>query len=238
MSRFSPLLFLLAACCLSGCGHLVQGKAEDAVNAILPDYLGPAEKYSTKVDASSGAILRGHLTRVRIEGQKVQLTPDLLADTLDLELNEVNVDTRTKQVKSIESVRFVVAVGDSNLNRYVKKLRPDLRDLRVSSSDTGFTIHVRPELFSYPTVPIDVTGGLNPTSSGDKLNFDPTGARVSIVPVAGAIMSWLLRSVNPAVDLTGMKVPVQVTRVETGAQRLYITGTVRPEDLLKAQSKP
>lgn len=221
----------------NGCGRLARNKAQDAVNAILPDYLGPARRYTTKVDAEPGAILRGHLKHVHIEGDSVQIAPDLLADKLTLDLREVSVDTKRRKLQNIESVRFTVTLGEATLNQYVRKLRPTIGDLRATLGDGELSVRARPAVWGFPTVPVAVSGTLAPTSSGNRLNFEPSGARVSIVPIARPLIAWLLRTLNPAVDLTGMRVPVQVDRVEIRTNGLSLSGIVRPEDLLRLQEQ-
>lgn len=237
----TALLCLGVAVGVAGCGRTVERKAEAAVKEILPTYLGPADKYETRVRGSAAAIIRGRLAHVHVDGKNVRLTPDLIADELTLDLTDVEVDTRARQLRAVGSCAFSVALGEAHLNRYIRARRSDIPELRVSLQESGdggrITVSARPTLLGIPTFPVTVSGRVSPKPpNGVALDFSPERARVSIVPIPSVVLDYLAPRLNPIVDLSMLRVPVQVRHAEVRGRRLLVSGTITPEDLLRASA--
>jgi hypothetical protein len=227
----------------------VERVAENKINALLPEYVGPADRYASRVRGSPGAIARGRMKSVHVDGVNVRLSEELTADHLALDLVEVDVDTRSRRLSRIGSVAFAAALGEENLNRYVRARRPDIAGLRVTlppaaaggSSVAQATVYARPEIFGVAAAPIAVDGRITPRPGGDQLDFVPGSARVSVVPVPAPALRFLAERLNPVVDLTTLRIPVRVERTELRDGKLVLTGRVDPEDLLRlggAESPP
>lgn len=238
--RAARLCCLFALACFSlaaGCGRAVERKAEQAVKEILPEYLGPADKYDTRVRGSVGGIVKGRLSSVHVEGKNVRLMPDFNADLLTLDLRDVEVDTKRRVLTEVGSCDFAVALSEASLNRYIRSKRSDIRDLSISLRDRQgrITVTARPEVLGIASVPVSVTGRVqaNPPH-GISMDFNPERARVSIVPVPGVVLDYFSRRLNPLLDLSNLRVPVQVRRTEVREGRLVVQGIVRPEDLIRA----
>ena len=79
-------------------------------------------------------------------------------------------------------------------------------------------------------------GRLEPTPEGDYINFVPDGGSVSIIPVPRQAVEYLLRKVNPVVDLTKLPITIHVNSVTIGDNAIMMSGTIPPlfDEILKA----
>jgi hypothetical protein len=237
---FAPLLLLvLPLVVAAGCGRGVERIAERRVNALLPEVIGPADRYATRVRGDSpGALSRGRMRRVHVDGVGVRLSETLTVDTLVLDLDQVAVDLKARRLRGVERVTFRASVGEENLNRYLRAQRPDIPGLRVALGPSRATVHARPQLLGISTVPVSVDGAVTPRAGGRFLDFIPNGAQVSIVPVPAPVLRYLSEKVNPVIDLTAVRIPVRVERVEIRSGTLLLGGSVAPEDLLRLAAAP
>ena len=226
---FSALLFLFV-----GCKSTVENEAGKRLNALLPEYLGPAQKYTTKVDAdSTGAIMRGRFRKVQIEGIGVQVNPKMTIDRLQLNFAEVAVDTKAKKLRSVGAATFSCSLSAENLNRYVQAQRPDVNGLKVSLTRDAILINASPQdPFKLIAIPIAVEGKLVPHGSA-KMDFKPDMAKVSILSIPSFALDFIQARLNPLVELSGMAVPVKVETAEVRDGYLTIAGSVEPDDILR-----
>lgn len=227
----------IAASLLStaGCAHrYADGKASDRVNAILPGYIGPADSYETHVASdSTGALLRGHIRSVHIEGHGVRLQPNLTVAALTLDFGEVMVDPHAGALRSIGSARFVCRISEGDLDRYVRSLRPDIPELSVALPGRSVRVTAKSALIGI-SAPVSVEGVLTPNLGFTTLNFEPDRAKVSFLPLPGLLLDYLSKRLNPAVDLTNLRVPIRVSRADVHDGMLELTGSVAPDDLMRA----
>ncbi|HVK03129.1 MAG TPA: DUF2993 domain-containing protein [Armatimonadaceae bacterium] len=233
----AALLATAALGTLGGCGRVVEGRAEQAVNAILPQYLGPADRWSSRVGGRPDAMLRGRLRSVHVEGDNVRLAPGLVVGKLTLDLRDVSVDRKAGTLEDVGATRFSALLGERALNDYVRRQRTDVRDLRVSlGKDARLTVRARPELLGYPTLPVEVRGTLKPRgiAGGTTLDFVPDRARLSILPIPLFVAEHVAARLNPVVDLSGLPVPILVERADVTEGTLTLTGSVPSDAILDA----
>ena len=233
--RAVPALVLLVLLVCGACGRVVRGKAEDRIDAVLPRYLGPADRYETRIDAASaGAVLRGHLRLIHIVGTRVQLRPNLVVDTLTLDARSVTADPRRGTLTAVESAAFRCRISAAHLQSYLISRRLGIPDLSLETQGEFLVVRARPDLLGVVPVPVRVKGLLVPEASGDLLDFVPDRASVTILPVPRVLLSYFSRRLNPIVDLRDLPVAIHVdtAAVESGA--LVLTGTVPPDTLLRA----
>ncbi|MBC8104036.1 MAG: DUF2993 domain-containing protein [Cytophagales bacterium] len=232
----SLVIFLIAP----GCARVAESKAEKAVNDLLPSFLGPADKYATRIRGdSAGAVLRGRLQSVHIEGDNVRFEDGLVIDRLTMDFDSVSVDTRARKLTSIGAARFTARIGVANLNRYVTANRPTLAGLIIALGPGTASVEARPEVLanfgiSGVKVPITVDGRLAPTPDGTQLDFVPGTARLSVLPIPRPLIDYLARALNPAVDLSTLPIPVRIHGVEIKPDGVYLQGTASSEGLLRA----
>jgi hypothetical protein len=234
------LLFVLTA---PGCARVAESKAEKAVNDLLPSFLGPADKYVTRVRGKSiGAVMRGRLDTVHIEGTNVRLDDGMIIDDLKMDFQSISIDTATRKLSHLGSAQFTARIGTVNLNRYVTVKRPALADLTIMLDTNSAVIEARPAVLARYgltglKVPVAVEGTLAPTEDGTKLDFVPGGARVSIVPIPRAVIDYLARTLNPAVDLSALPIPVRILEARIKPDGVYLRGNAPSEDLLREANK-
>ncbi|MES2461557.1 MAG: DUF2993 domain-containing protein [Armatimonadota bacterium] len=237
---FGSLLIFLTA---PGCARVAESKAEQAVNDLLPSFLGPADSYRTRVRGKSvGAVMRGRLDSVQVEGTNVRLDDGMTIDKLGMEFQAISIDTQARKLSHLGSAQFTARIGTVNLNRYVTVKRPTLAGLVITLGDGSASVEARPALLaSYGLpglkVPVAVEGKLVPTGDGTKLDFVPEGARVSVLPIPRPVIDYLARTLNPAVDLSSLPIPVRILDAQIRPDGVYLTGDAPSEDLLRAANK-
>jgi hypothetical protein len=222
----------------AGCGRVAEGEAGKRVNALLPKYLGPARHYSTRVRGdSAGAILRGRLKQVHVTGRDVQLDPDLLVDELTLDFDEIEVDTKAQTLRRVGSAAFGCRIGEARLDRYVRARRRDVPSLSVTLKGGGLVVSAKPDVLGVIAVPVSVQGRLVPRGGG-AIDFEPDRAKVSVLPIPQVVLDYLARKLNPVVELSQVAVPIQVTQADVRDGFLALTGSIKPEDVLRAATVP
>ncbi|MFM7320267.1 MAG: DUF2993 domain-containing protein [Armatimonadota bacterium] len=234
-STLWPVFAVLVLCsCGSGCRRPAERAAEKAVAELLPTYLGPAAKYGVKVEADSlGALVRGRVRGVRIEGTEVRIVPDLTVGELRIDAEEVEVRRDRKSLRSVGKARFRCRIDGLEIARAVRtRSSPEeAPDVRV----VGSVMHVRvvPRLMGVPTLPVDVEGRLEVSAGGSTMHFVPDSARLSIVPVPKAVLGFVSERVNPVVDLRKANVPVVVETALLRDGALHLRGTIPPEEIVR-----
>jgi hypothetical protein len=223
---------------LSGCTRTVEREAEKRINPILTQYIGPAEKWETRVRGeSAGAVMRGRVKSVHIEGTNVQLHPDLTAAKLTLDFAEVEVDKNAGRLTNVGSASFTCRIGEAVIDRYCRKLRPDIKDLKITLRGDAFVVTARPDNLRVVSVPVSLEGRLVPRDIS-RLDFDPDRAKLTILPVPELVLDYIARRLNPAIDLTHLPIRLQFTRSEVRGGYLILSGTVPPDDLVRASGQP
>jgi hypothetical protein len=231
----------LAAAVLSilftaGCGRTIERAAESRLNGMLPELLGPADRYATRV-RGGGSLLRGRAEGVHIDGFGVRVTEGLTLDTVALDLDDVEADRKTGRLTRVGSVAFAATLGERSLTRYVQSRQLGIPDLRVNLETSAVRVTARPEALGIASVPVTVRGTLTPTGDGNRLDFTPSAARVSIVPVPGAVLRYLSERLNPVVDLSSLRVPVRVADAEVRGGVLHLRGSVDPDVVLRLSAR-
>lgn len=224
---FPAAMLALAFC--SGCGNPVNHPVADRIAAVLPKVLGPAQDYDVKVSGSSLSFTSGHIGDVTIHGDDVAFSPLLTVDTLDAEVQDIDIDTRSQKVTGMGPVHFVAGISAAHLNEYLTQTaaseptRPQNLAVQIAGQSLALTFTVKP---LWVNVPVSVTGMLSPEPGRPTLlDFTPTGARVSIVPVPGGLVDLALSHVNPVVDLSQLTVPVSIERTWIQGGNLYFAGS-------------
>ncbi len=220
------------ALCLVGCTRPAENRAQKTINALLPEAIGQARRYRTKVDGDSlGALMRGRIRRVTIEGDDVALEPDLLLETLWVEANEIDVDLRARTIQRVGAARFSARLSQAAVERFVRARRSGLGTVQITLRDEGMLLSARPEVLGYPTVTVTVIGALSPRDGGTQLDFTPDRGRLARLPIPGPVVDFVARQLNPALDLRGLRLPIRVDRVRPVDGALVLSGTIPPDSL-------
>lgn len=217
---------------IAGCRRPVEREAEKRIVALLPRYLGPADKYTAKVTGDSpGALMRGRLRQVHVEGKRVRLTPDLIVDELVMDFDEVSVDPKAGRLQNVGRATFNGRISDVSLTRYLRQTRSGIPELGIALEEGHIEVSAKPELLNLVNVPIAVRGTLVPRGKS-RLEFVPDRAQVSIVPIPGIALEWLTSRLNPTLDISLANAPLQVGNVQIRDRSLLVSGSIAPEDIM------
>lgn len=226
--------------CGSGCTRAVHNKAETAINARLPRFLGPADRYETKIDGRTDALLRGHVRAVHINGLNVRLTPTLLVNRLQLDLSDISADTGGGRIEKIGEARFFARLTESAVLHYALSRPHPLKGLDVSfEGDGNALVTARPEIAGHPTLPVTLRGVIRLEADGRRLDFFPDAANVNVwgkkrkVPLPRFVSAYITSHVNPVADLRDAPLPIRAQSVSVERGAVTLTGIV-PPDALKA----
>lgn len=215
---------------LVGCARPGEKQAEKAVKELLPEYLGPAQSYQVQVKAASlGALMRGRVRTVKIQGRGVQLLPECQVAELTIDATEIEVDKSKRTLKSVGAARFTARIEERELDRLVRARRPKLADLRITLRGNYVGVKVTPELLGYPTVPVQVDGALLSRGGGLALDFEPDRARLVILPIPKPVLDFIAERINPVVEFGTLKAPIRVEKAEVRGGSLWLSGFLPPE---------
>lgn len=233
MNRFLLVAIILLTLLSGGCGRTAEREAEKHVNAVLNNYIGPADKWDTRVRSeSAGAVMRGRFKSISIVGKNVRVDPNMTLEDLTLDFEAVEVDTKAKRLNSVGKAIFSCRLRDVVLSRYIRNRRPNINGLNLTFDDGNLVVHAKPDALGLFTVPVSVAGKLKPRGTA-QLDFDPNKANLSILPVPEKILDYLAEKLNPAVDLTHLVAPLRIERTEINGSMLTVSGSIAPDELLK-----
>jgi hypothetical protein len=217
--------FAIIAILVGGCaGAIIRPTVEDAIKRSLPDYIGPAKHYDVKTTGSATEILGGKLASIRIEGEDVQVDPELTITKLLVEMKDVRVDTGTRAMKSVGSTAIHATISEAAVNKYIVASR-GTSDLSVKLERSKIQVSFTPRVGGIG-VPLSVTGKLAITG-GDKVNFEADAASMGRIPVSAYVINKGLAAVNPVIDLSTMKFPVTIESITLRAGAADVMGSAK-----------
>ena len=223
--KHNVLLLIVAAVVSTGCGGLdPRTTAAHKIADALPDVIGPAKHYDVSVDGSPFSLARGHVSRVQIHGKDVELAPNLTMNKLDVDAHDLAFDKNTRQVESAGHVSFDGTVGQLHLDQYLEAHKP-IQGLTVQIRWTDLEAAVPVSALGVSTT-VRVDGSLAPSQAGpDKLDFVPSGADIGPVPIPHKLVDLAMNRLNPVLDLSAIKFPVNLTSAKTVNGVLVVEGT-------------
>ncbi|MCS6775730.1 MAG: DUF2993 domain-containing protein [Chloroherpetonaceae bacterium] len=217
------LMFLLA---LTGCDRPVNRAAERQIRRVLPDLIGPARQYDVRVHNAWSRTLGGRLSRVEIDGHQVQITNGLVLDRLQLDLQDVRVDTRSQKVREIRAARFVATVSKPNIDEYLAgetALAENLRRPRVTIH-TGNSVTLAAERVALGVgVPFSLTGPLV-IAGPRRIAIDPQRMTFIGIPIWGPPLDFLKSRFETGLDLNNLPFPVTLRAIRTEPDRITLSG--------------
>lgn len=214
------LLFLILAAFVAGCsGGLITSEVEKGVRRALPDYIGPASKYTVDVHGDEAAILKGKIERLEINGTDVRVDPKLTIRQLYVDMRGVRFNVKTHALKSVEDTSVNAVIAEQAVNHYIGEARGDTT-LTVRLEPGKIIAHFVPKVVGV-SVPIAVSGTPK-IVGGDKVNFEADSAALGRLPVPAPVVNKALDLLNPVLDLSTMKLPVTLReiRLERGQVRV------------------
>ena len=205
-------------------GIYVRGRIETAVTQQLPTRIGPAKSYATKASGGALGMMRGHIDSIVVHGEGVRVRDSVLLDTMDVALHGITFDPRQRRLSGIRRADFVVTLNENELNNYMRQCRPDIGELDINLLNGHFTVSARPAM-ALDRSTITAEGTLS-IIDGDKLVLDLSSARAPTRPVSETHRALLQDSMNPILDISGVKFHPKLTSVTITPGRLKLTGVV------------
>lgn len=217
------LMVLLA---LIGCDRPVNRIAERQIRRALPDLIGPARQYDVRVRNAWNRTLGGRLSQVAIDGHQVQIMNGLVLDRLQLDLQDVRVDTRKQKVREIREARFVATVSKPNIDEYLAgetALAENLRRPRVAiHTDNRVTLSAERVTFGIG-VPFSLTGPLV-IAGPRRIAIDPQRMMFIGIPIWGPPLDLLKSRFETGLDLNHLPFPVTLRAIRTEPDRIALSG--------------
>jgi hypothetical protein len=130
----------------------------------------------------------------------------------------------------------VIATGPMLLSGCTRTVEREA-EKRITLRGDAFVVTARPDNLRVVSVPVSLEGRLVPRDIS-RLDFDPDRAKLTILPVPELVLDYIARRLNPAIDLTHLPIRLQFTRSEVRGGYLILSGTVPPDDLVRASGQP
>jgi hypothetical protein len=210
---------LLLAC--AGCGRPF-GRVERRIEARLPEVVGPADEYEVQISRSVASTLNGKVRWLEVHGRNVEPAPGMRLERVELRLEGLRLDQNFRQIRAIRRAEVEFDVSEESLNASLDQRSPDLREVDVDFVPRHIRIRV-------PGPLVDAEGPVE--FEGEPVLTTPTTIDwkfsrlvVADYSVRSDVLRKLTEAFNPVVDLSRLKFPVQLTRVQVGERLLTVGG--------------
>ncbi len=215
----------LSVLAFAGCAHPVQQTAAHKIADALPSVIGPAAHYDVQVDGDPFALVRGRARGVHIQGQSVQLSPELTVDTLTADAEDVSFDRSTRKLTYVGQTRFAATLSQPHLSAYLAASKPLLPGLVVTLRPDDVVASVPVTFLGLHTM-ATLAGTVRPSlADPTRLDFVANGAQIGVVPLPAGLINLALDRLNPVITLTSLRVPLSVTQAQISDNRLVLGGT-------------
>lgn len=200
---------------LAACASFVDTRVEETIRAELPQLIGPADRYNVYV---SGAKVSGEiadLDNVHAVGTRINRPKAPVIDRLEVDMRNVIVDRKEKQLKSLSVATAQARVLATDIAAFLQA-RPGLDNVNVTLHPPyEIIVDARPSIAGYAlpkAAMVKVRGQL--VAEVSEINLEVIDLRAAGFPV-GAIPRFVLEKlINPIVDLSALPVPSQVASVK------------------------
>lgn len=200
--------------------------------------MGRANSYDVRVEtASVGAGLRGRLRHVSIFGRDVKLNNGMHVDRMLIEADDVIVNQKKAIVEHIALATLDAWFTADEVQRLLQKKRPDLPTITLRVVGNVLQVRTVPRVFGYPTVTVAVDGALVVADSGKSLFFQPSVARLGIISVPEAIVSYIADTVNPVTEMSVFPVELLARSVDLDGGFIHLRAEVRIDPFLGMVNK-
>lgn len=208
---------------IGGCvSNVVKPRVEKGIREALPQYIGPAKQYTVRADGSSTDMLNGLIAGLHIEGRDVEIHPNLTVSRLIVDMQEVRFDPGSRAVTSVASTKFEATVSEAMVNRYIEETQGD-SDLTVRLDPGKVLVQFVPRVAGVDV--LITVAGKPMIVGGDKINFVADAGSIARLPVPAFAVNKVLDRVNPILDMSVMKFPVQLTDLLVKKGSVVIRGT-------------
>jgi hypothetical protein len=149
----------------------------------------------------------------------------------------VEVDTGSKRLRKIRETRFILTIGEANLNEYLVDEILDgetLRNIRLKLHDDLVTITGQRVVLGVG-IPFEMSGPLR-IAAPTIVELDMRRLKVVGIPFTGKVFAFLKRRFENAADLSDFGMPMVLSEVKTIQGKLILSGAAIPRPLLDDHS--
>lgn len=205
----------------AGCGDPFDG-VEQKMETKLQQVVGPADDYHVRVSRSVTSALGGKVRWIEARGVNVQARPGLTVDRVDIRLEGIWYDRKRRQLKEVRSAAIQIALSAKSVSAYLHQRSPKLDGVRISFLPDRIRLVV-PGSLVQADGPVELEG--RPVMAGPTtVNWEETRVVAAGYQVSDDLLRKLEASINPIADLSRLKFPVELTRLDLGEGMLTLAG--------------
>lgn len=217
--------FLLAiAMLVTSCASLVDQRVQSMIERELPCIVGPAERYDVQV---SGSALGGsRFERVRVIGYRVARAEAPIADTVSLDMRDVNIDRDRKALASIGQAHAELRILRTDLASYLERSGRFENVTVFFYPPNSILIDGRPRIagIALPVVAtLEARGRIVARREQLRLELDDLRAAGFSAPALWRGMVQL--AINPLIDTKTFLVPTRFDAVNFDGDALVISAS-------------
>jgi hypothetical protein len=215
------LTALLLAACDPPAGWLEWG-----IRRELPRLIGPAERYDVQIQGLRYGV--GEADLVIATGLRVRPQDGPVIDRLYVELHGVRYDRARERVQRVERTVATADVTAGDIAAYLE-LRPEVRSASVALAPPNrAVVSVQPILggVTIPGATVDLAGEL--AAEGSEIRFVVSDVSAAGVPLGSDAARRVTEIVNPLVDISGIPIPLRITRVEVVGAAVRVEASSGP----------
>ncbi len=204
---------------LVGCAGAASSYAEREIERRAAEYIGPADRY----DADVRGLTTSSARQVTLVGTNVRPRPNLVLDTLTLDLRGVQYRRDPFAVTRVEDAAFAMRVSEAAVNAFLRA-QGRTGNALLSNAQVAFLpneVRVAADMrVAGETIHVTTAGAFQ--AQGTQVQYVPQRLAVAGLPVPATILPQFAALINPAADLGGLRFTprIQTITVESGAVAL------------------
>jgi len=216
-------LLTLASGLLLGSACSVDREVGRAIRRELPKVLGPADSYEVSVHGTR--MRENSVHEVSVVAIGLRPRPEFRIERLEAKAWEVQVDPKTRTITKLGNLDATVTITTADTESFISA-KPWLGRVRLEGVKATFPGGNRATLSAIATftglngLGIDLSPRVSIAADGRLL---ATGSRVEVsiesiraarLQLPSAANRWVEEAVNPLADLSGLPIPLKVSRLE------------------------
>jgi hypothetical protein len=235
-ARSTAFLFVALLGLGAGCARPF-GRIERAIQARLPEVVGPADAYDVRISRSAGRILGGTIGWLEIDGRNVRPNGNVQLDRVAVRLEGVRFEREQPSLREIRQASVQVRVSADSVLSFLRARNPRLADMELDFLPNRMRIVVPPSLLETEG-PLVIEG--RPVLVGPAtVNWEAS----RIATLRDAVPEGGLRKLeeifNPIVDLSSLRFALELLRVSVAPDGLTVAGmaALGPEQFQRAEGR-
>ncbi len=216
-------VLMISACATTS---FLDRRVEQTIRTELSRHVGPADSYNVDVFGArfSGEIAA--LEKVHVVGARVNRAKAPVIDRLEIDLSNVVIDRKEKQLKSLAAANAQARILAIDIAEFLDA-KPGLDKVTVTLDPPDeIVVSGRPSIAGYglpKAATLKVRGRL--VAEANELKFEVTDLRAGGFSV-GAIPKFVLeKALNPIIDLSVLPVSSQVSSVTVTEDAVVVEAT-------------